>query len=185
MRKIIFIAICFALSIMANAQNSYDSLNVNNINARINAWGNHFWDTNATIAPAHYEFPAGSAKNTIFNTALWIGGQDDNGQLRLAAERYRTNGPDFWTGPLTVDWTASISPAVISQWNRVWKLNRSEIDAFIADWQDNGILDNPVPLNIQQWPAHGDTLLNQSKYLAPLLMLIVMACMNGRVEIIL
>lgn len=50
------------------------------------------------------------------------------------------------------------------QYNRLWKINRSEIDYHIAHWADAGYV---PPADIATWPAHGDTLLHQAYLLAP------------------
>ena len=56
---------------------------------------------NRTDGTASYEVPKGSNLHAIYAGALWMGGTDVNGQLKLAALRYR-QGNDFWPGPLTV-----------------------------------------------------------------------------------
>ena len=111
-----------------------------------------------------YEFPKGSGKHTMFNTSLWIGGVDQNDQLRLAAERYRQLGLDYWAGPLSTDGTASIDSATALAWHRVWKIGKEDIFYHLDHWQDPGY--EPIH-NIASWPAHGDEALQQSKYLAP------------------
>ncbi len=80
----------------------YAFLDINNISARFNAFGNHFWDLPGGVG-AHYEYPKGSGHNSIWNLTLWLGGIDENNQLRLAAERYQQVGTDYWTGPLSFD----------------------------------------------------------------------------------
>ena len=37
-------------------------------------------------------------ENTMFAGALWIAGVSDGGQLKVAAQTYRQDGNDFWTG---------------------------------------------------------------------------------------
>ena len=44
---------------------------------------------------AQYEIPKGSNKNSMFAGALWIGGVDDGGNLKVAAMTYRQGGNDF------------------------------------------------------------------------------------------
>jgi len=49
-------------------------------------------------------------------------------------------------------------------WNRVWKINRTEIDNHINNWWKS----NYQPLKeIAEWPGNGDTLLGQAAQLAP------------------
>jgi hypothetical protein len=49
-------------------------------------------------------------------------------------------------------------------WNRVWKLNKTEIDYHRAHFWEAGYV---APENILTWPAHGDITLGQAANLAP------------------
>ena len=53
-----------------------------------------------TWSNGRYEIPKGSGKHSMFAGALWIGGYDDNGQLKVAGQTYRQSGTDYWPGPL-------------------------------------------------------------------------------------
>jgi hypothetical protein len=146
-------------------------LNINNVRARINTGGDMWWDLQGI---AEYEIPAGSQKTSMFSAALWIGGIDVNGQLKLAAQRFRGNGNDYWPGPLTIDGTASIEPDVCDEYDKHFVITRAEVDEFIAYNKSveagTAATDYPdyeVPLSIQNWPAHGDVTRGQSYYLAP------------------
>mgnify|MGYP005692797513 FL=1 len=75
------------------------TLEFNDVAALIEQGGSMF--QNRTDGTAAYEVPKGSGLNAIYAGALWMGGTDVNGQLKLAALRYR-QGNDFWPGPLTV-----------------------------------------------------------------------------------
>jgi len=146
-----------------NNQNYYDTLDIGNIKTVIYAYNNHFWNNNDD--KSFYEFPKGSRKHTIFNQAIWVGGQDGNGQLKLAAERYRQQGLDFWTGPISVDgFDLSIDTLTVVDWHYVWKLSTEEIIYHKFHFNDPGY--EPIK-NIKTWPAHGDIELNQNQYLAP------------------
>ena len=74
---------------------SSNELTVNNVRAYIETGGTMWFKE-----LAEYEIPAGSGKTSMFCAALWIGGRDANGMLKLAAVRFRQVGDDFWTGPL-------------------------------------------------------------------------------------
>ena len=76
---------------------SITNLNFNNVNARIETSGS-LWFNSATSSAA-YEVPKGSGNTSLFAGGLWLGGQDVNGQLKLAAMTYH-NGDDYWHGPL-------------------------------------------------------------------------------------
>jgi len=144
---------------------SYTELNVNNVRARINSGGDMWWDL---AGVAQYEIPKGSKKTSMFAGALWIGGVDVNGQLKLAAQRYRQVGYDFFTGPLTIDGTASITPDECIKWDKLFIIYRKDVDQFLA-WRQNPSLypDYKVPSYFYNYPAHGDPAKGQSFYLAP------------------
>ncbi len=140
-------------------------LDINNVRTRINTGGDMWWN----FETAQYEVPKGSRKHSMFAAALWIGGLDVNGQLKLAALRFRQVGNDYWTGPLTVDGNASIDQSTCKKYDKHWKITRAEVEKFIA-WNNDPSIDPnyTVPKVIQEWPAHpidGNPL--QSFYLAP------------------
>ncbi|MFD1553592.1 T9SS type A sorting domain-containing protein [Putridiphycobacter roseus] len=74
----------------------------NNVKARIET-GGILW-TERAISRAAYEVPKTDdfkGPKVIYSGALWMGGTDNNGQLRLAAQKFVQDGPDFWAGPLS------------------------------------------------------------------------------------
>ena len=139
----------------------YDFLDVNNIDARFNAFGAHFWDFDDN----HYYFPKGSNTQSMFTSTFWLGGIDETNNLHLAAERYRQIGSDYQTGPLSFNEDSCwITQDISDQYLKVWKLNKSEVEYHILHYNDPGY---EAIENIATWPAHGDPELNQAEYLAP------------------
>jgi hypothetical protein len=135
-------------------------LNINNVRCTIFTSGDMWWDLNTT---ARYEIPKGSNKHSMFASALWIGGVDNGGNLKVAAMTYRQTGNDFWPGPLDTT-TASIDVSTCAQYDRHWKVTRAEVEEFVANCGNPGY---SIPDDIQSWPGNGDPGLFQSKYLAP------------------
>ena len=140
-------------------------LEINNVRTRINTGGDMWWD----FEVAQYEIPKGSKKMSMFAAALWIGGIDANGQLKLAAHRYRQVGNDYFPGPLTTDGFASITSDVCAKWDKIHYITRPEVDDFLTYWDDPSSKpdDYHVPLSIIDYPAHGDETRGQSYYQAP------------------
>ena len=139
-------------------------LNINNVRARINTGGDMWWDFDVS----RYEIPKGSRKTSMFSASLWIGGLDVNGQLKLAALRYRQIGNDYWPGPLTDDGTASVDAETCVKYDRHFAMTRSDVEEFIGWFNEPGEYpDYFVPASIKDWPAHGDPDQNQNYYLAP------------------
>ena len=145
-----------------SATNS-NELTINNVRAYIETNGT-MWNKEI----AEYEVPKGSGKSSMFAAALWIGGLDDNNQLKLAAVRFRQVGDDYWTGPLSVDGLAQISQEDCAAWDKLFKMTRAEVDEHINAYNThNHVVPNPS-LAIRNWPAHGDyDNKKQSFYLAP------------------
>jgi len=142
------------------ASTSQTDLDVNNVRATILGGGDMWWDLN----DAQYEIPKGGLKNSLFAGALWIGGVDNGGQLKAAAQTYRQGGDDFWPGPLNVN-TASITDDECQEYNKHFKIDRSQVEEFI---DRHVVAQDPtyeIPDEILEWPAHGGP--GQDAYLAP------------------
>lgn len=153
----LLIASALLTQLKINAQHSA-FLDINNIKARINANGSLFRDT-AIISGADFEAPKGGGNKSIYESNLWIGGLDNGNQIKLAAQTYRQSGTDFQPGALdTVN--ASISPTQSAQWNKVWKINKTQVDSCRLG------LYNLLPSAIATWPANPINA-NESRNLAP------------------
>ncbi len=145
---------------------SYDSIYMNNINARISSTGSQF--TRSTGAA--FEVPKFSGKNTIFISTLWLGGLDQNDSLHFAGSRYGqgpTNGAawthhDYFAGPVMDSSLYSIYQDTL--WNYVWNLKKTDIEYHKAHWQDPGY--KPIH-DILTWPGNGNILMGESFKLAP------------------
>jgi hypothetical protein len=135
----------------------YDSLFINNINALISPVGQHFWDLEET---AHFEVPKGTGTMAVFSHQIWIGALAVDNQLHLAVDAYRSVGTDFTQGPISTVMDSTFD----KKWNRVWKVNKQQIQYHVANWNNAGY--QPIDA-IEFWPAHGDVLLGQTADIAP------------------
>ena len=171
------------------------TMEFNDVKALIEQGGSMFQNRQAGVAA--YEVPKGSGLNVIYAGALWMGGTDVNGQLKLAALRFR-QGNDFWPGPLTVNpgtgsynplgpvgddvvrdfGDANIQPDQCIAYDQFYTIRKAEIIRFNIKFEcDNGIvtegcdevsdLSNDELNRIYGWPAHGDVSLGQDYFLAP------------------
>ncbi len=129
---------------------SYDWLDINNVKTRINSGGDMWWDLPAGTGSKYY-IPANGSATSLFAGSLWIAGVDVNNQLKCAALRFRQVGNDYYTGPLTVDGKASITPETCAKWDKIFKITRAEVDEFLLDYEA-GKTDN-IPSIIANWPA--------------------------------
>ena len=174
-------------------------LEFNDVKAWIENGGNMFQNRQANIAA--YEIPKSTGPNdikhfAIFAGALWMGGTDVNGQLKIAALEYR-RGNDFWSGPLSViagtgnyqydfnnpqgdgitkdHGAATITPDQCLAYDKFFVIEKAEVVAFSTWWEgEHGLItdkadspSNEVLNRIEGWPAHGDISLGQDYYLAP------------------
>lgn len=151
-------------------------LELNNVRAMVHTAGN-LWQVPGQNF-SQYEVPKNSGIMALFTSALWLGGTDINGQLKLAALRYR-NGQDYWTGPLSLN-IADIEPSECLKYDRHYVTSQDLVREFDA-WYTAGELDQQNGTNLQQtnfpnykvpdffkdWPAHGDVTKGQDFYLAP------------------
>ena len=150
---------------LAHAQ-TFEYLDINQVKARVNSGGDLHWDP--ATGSSGYECPKGSNKNWGGPASMWLGGVDIGGQLKLAGQTYRQSGVDYWPGPLDVA-TASTNSATVNQYNRVWKLNKTDIDDFITNYANGNVQNGSfIPAaDLLSWPANGDISQNYDSQLAP------------------
>ena len=152
------IVLCCSFQI-SSAQTS-QQLDINNINARINTKGFLFNNPGAYLPG--FEAPKGSGKHSVYAANLWMGNATN-----LAASTYYIDSCDFGNGPLTI--YGATTPTVESQFNKVWKVSKTEIDYHIG--VTTGAIIDPgyvIPSAIATWPAHGYVYgMDYATYLAP------------------
>jgi hypothetical protein len=133
------------------AQSSID-LDINNVRAKMMTGGDMWWDRGTSTAA--YEVPKGSKKSSLFAGSCWIGGYDAQGQLKVAAQLYRSDGNDYWPGPL--DAANNVDPTTCSDWDRFWKVNRSDVNRFRELVASGADVSDPAFDDIKQWPGSGN-----------------------------
>jgi hypothetical protein len=131
-------------------------LDINNVRALLMNGGDMWWDRGS--GTARYEVPKGSGKNALYAGSIWVGGYDEQENLKVCAQTYRQGGGnDYWPGPLDLQ-TASIEKAQCSEWDKFWKINKSDLLAF-NELIKSGVevsVDNQIYRDIIQWPAAGN-----------------------------
>ncbi|MEL6393562.1 MAG: hypothetical protein AAFR97_12480, partial [Bacteroidota bacterium] len=92
---------------------------------------------------------------SIFAQNLWLGGNDANGNPLVSAESYSTinNSAGLPQGPLSAEGLPVSSNC--ADYQRVWDVRRHDVDVHLADFADNGQIDNPVTA-ILGWPGRGN-----------------------------
>lgn len=142
--------------------NNVKFLDVNQISTAILNRGDMHWNTWS----AQYEVPKGGGAHSIFMSALWIGGLDQSNNLHQAAMTYRQTGMDFFPGPLDTT-TGTTDTAMASQYDYIWKIDKTEILAFQYYWSTGAVQNGTyVPRSdFLTWPAQGNG--NYTRNMAP------------------
>lgn len=80
----------------------------------------------------------------VKDVALWFGGVDPGGNLRTVIQQ---------TDPSRSDLVAGFRHMPGS--GKIWYCTKEEVRAHLADFADNGVIDQPLP-SIYAWPAFGN-----------------------------
>ena len=145
-------------------------LNINNVRAKLLNGGDMWWDLNS----AKYEVPKvdpGSglpSVNSLFAGSIWVGGIDNQGQLKVAASTYRQNGNDYYPGPL--DAFGNITEQTCTDFDKHWQVFGDEIAGVIAQYVPGGTIPQAsIPDNVLKWPAKNNPFepLASGRDLAP------------------
>lgn len=134
-------------------------MDVNNVRTTLNSNGDLWWN----LSDAKYEIPKldppspSTAVHSIFAGALWIGGIDATGQLKVAAQTYRQTGNDFWSGPL-VGASKEATSETCAAFDKIYKINGSTITLFRNNIAANGgtLAPADIPEEILNWPARNN-----------------------------
>lgn len=155
-------------NLAANCDNPTGSsiMEWNNVRSIVQTGGDMWWNLTIPI----YEVPkgpvAGTGQNALFAGSLWLAGTDASGQIKVAAQRYRTNGVDFYTGPLNVQ-TGEIDRTTCAEWDKHFITTKAQVERFNT-WYVTGEPENYiVPDTLRDWPGNGDVALGQDLFLAP------------------
>ncbi|MFK7810351.1 MAG: hypothetical protein AB8F74_21280, partial [Saprospiraceae bacterium] len=131
---------------------SITSLNGNAMTAVLPHGGDFFWDGSDAGYGLNSNDPVFPDVRTIFAGGLWMGGFSPSSDLRVAATEYGMGfgDTDYFAGPINDDGSTDCN-----NWDRHWRIAKSEIDEFLIDWSD-GTLDSPIPPNVKGWPGRGN-----------------------------
>lgn len=133
---------------------------INNVRARLLAGGDVWWDGKTIPKYIVPKVPIGQPEvSSIFAGAVWIGGKDENDNIKLAAMTYRTQGFDFWPGPL--DSLGSTGDSICANWDRHWKVLGKNIELHLKAYKRSVVTGQTyncaeIPLDIKGWPARGN-----------------------------
>lgn len=136
---------------------------INNVRARLLTGGDVWWDGgDAKYIVPNVDPASGIPEvSSIFAGAVWLGGVDPGGNLKVAAQTYGTasGSTDFWPGPLTE--IGTVEADTCSDWDRFFTVDGANIREHIQNYElavSQGIEYDPdlIPLDVKGWPARGN-----------------------------
>ncbi|GJM29810.1 MAG: hypothetical protein DHS20C17_24450 [Cyclobacteriaceae bacterium] len=152
-------------------------LSVNNVRARLLTGGDLWWNGESGQYIVPNVPPGEPAVSAISAAAVWMGGFDPAGNLKLAAQTYGRAGGnfDYWPGPLTPfpdPDDENVIPAGITDketcknWDKFFVVNGSDVELHIKQYEAAKRAGLPydvstIPPAIRGWPARGNRFFHQ------------------------
>lgn len=145
----------------APATMSYD-LAINNVRARLLNGGDMWWDLSdgQYIVPAVNPALGVPGVSSLFAGAVWLGGFDDAGNLKIAAQTYRNaTSNDFWPGPLSSIGTTGSDTC--ENWDRFFIVKGTDIKELIRLYDESESSGVPIDCEsvsdaLKRYPARGN-----------------------------
>ena len=142
-----------------------NTLSINKVTATIYSCASFFFNIqDSTSWSPKYIVPNNlansSIKSSFFNHGLWLSGTTENGDLRTVSETYKQLGESFWHGPIADNYDSAYD----QKYNKVWKIDKDSIDYHLANYESENYA---VPLQLQEWPAHGNVNNGEAAAIAP------------------
>jgi hypothetical protein len=137
-------------------------MSINNVRARLMTGGDVWWDLKDGKYVVPKVDPASGLPevSSIFAGAVWLGGFDPAGNLKVAAQTYRRQTRnDFWPGPLGED--GKTSRDICAIWDRFFKVLGEDIREHVRA-RRNAVLNGEeytidmVPIEVLGWPSFGN-----------------------------
>ena len=135
---------------------------INNVRARLTTGGDVWWNRNDGKYVVPKVEPGQPEVSSIFAGAVWLGGLDPGGGLKVAAQTYGNNNgsSDFWPGPLDPE-TGQTDLAICNDWDRFFEVFATEIDDHIELFEASeagGAVYSAdlIPRGVKGWPGKGN-----------------------------
>ena len=146
---------------------------INNVRARLLTGGDVWWNGSEGRYVVPKPPPGDPLVSSLFAGAVWLGGFDAAGNLKLAAQDYgRSSGAfDYYPGPLDPE-TGEISASICSNWDRFFVVNAAEIREhqrlFAASVRGEIVYTaDMIPNGVKGWPARGNPYFEEVHGFAP------------------
>lgn len=131
-------------------------LSINNVRASLLTGGDLWWD----LQDAGYRVPKDLGVSAIFAGAIWMGGMDPTGNVKVAGQTYRSpNRNDYFTGPLDENGETNLNTC--NAWDRFFRVKADEVNLHKTRFLQSTEEGIPYPArdfpdNILGWPAEGN-----------------------------
>lgn len=143
--------------VCANSTSAIDQ-RINNVRARLLGGGDCWWNfTDGRYIVPKVDLTSGQQEvSSMYAGAVWIGGYDDFGSLKLACQDYRSStANDFWPGPL--DPIQGTTEAVTCEnWDRHFRVTGDEIRLHLRNLAAGKDSPSDIPRGLREWPAKGN-----------------------------
>lgn len=133
--------------------------NVNNVRARLTTGGDVWWDRSDAKYVVPAVEPGQPEVSSIFAGAVWLGGVDNGGNLKVACQEYgnNSNSSDFWPGPLNPE-TGTTDKSDCDNWDAFFEVQGSEVEEHMRLFNDakDGLItytEDMIPLGVRGWPG--------------------------------
>ncbi len=152
------------VSFRENCDNAITQIDqaINNVRARLLTGGDVWWDGTDGRYVVPKVSPGLPEVSSIFAGAVWLGGVDPAGNLKLAAQTYgRSNGAfDYWPGPLNPE-TGLTDQESCAKWDKFFVVKGESIEQHIRNYERSvveGVPYDPddIPKDVKGWPAKGN-----------------------------
>jgi hypothetical protein len=135
---------------------------INNVRARLMTGGDVWWDLKdgKYIVPKVDPASGLPEVSSIFAGAVWLGGYDPAGNLKVAAQTYRSQTRnDFWPGPLGED--GKTSRDVCAQWDKFFRVLGEDIRSHVRAYREatnagTEYTTDMIPREVLGWPSFGN-----------------------------
>lgn len=133
-------------------------MQINNVRARLLSGGDVWWDLNdgMYVVP---KVPVGSGiaeVSSIFAGAVWLGGLDPVGNLKVAAVQYRQGAAtDYYSGPIDPI-TGLTDQETCDNWDRFFRVLGEEVREASNLWEAGELTEDNLPDNVKFWPGKGN-----------------------------
>lgn len=135
---------------------------INNVRARLLTGGDVWWDGNIGRYVVPKTPPGVPEVSSLYAGAVWLGGVDPAGNLKVAAQTFGRSGGrfDFYPGPLDPSSGKTDQPTC-SKWDRFFVVKGASIDAHLRNFEESIRSGKPydpedIPKDIRGWPARGN-----------------------------